>query len=156
MTEWAIEADNLVKKFAQKRAPAAESAASGTAAEDGQKQRWPFDPRPAPVVSAGQRPAAWPLDAQLFAHIGPGVHPLLWRSLQRQPAADRANFAGRHAFHAQARVSVTRLIGSRLLDLAAVSIVPVVVRTLVDLLDDEWNVKPGVHPIKQRRNKLLL
>jgi ABC-2 type transport system ATP-binding protein len=47
MTEWAIEADNLVKKFLQKRSAAAEGA--GSAAEAGPRRRpWPFGPRPAP------------------------------------------------------------------------------------------------------------
>ena len=47
MTNWAIEADNLVKKFIQKRAPAAEETATAEgAASSGTRRPWPRLRRP--------------------------------------------------------------------------------------------------------------
>src|SRR5262245_43017468 len=50
MPEWAIEADNLVKRFLQKRAPAdqAEGARAEGAAAGGSRRPWPFGPRREP------------------------------------------------------------------------------------------------------------
>src|SRR5881392_2158319 len=46
MSNWAIEADNLVKKFVQKRASALEETTPAEgAASGGSRRPWPFGPR---------------------------------------------------------------------------------------------------------------
>jgi len=48
MTNWAIEADNLVKKFIQKRASALEETAPAAGASGGSRRPWPFGARREP------------------------------------------------------------------------------------------------------------